>query len=153
MSTRRWANWGVSDQGQRHLLFLVRLPLFVVRSDRQIPRCRPISSSADPIAWVVRHTSSTFWWRIEGDCLWDVCIRDGDLISVDRAGKRRLGREVLGVVDGAIIANILKKRNGRFFCAPVNGHTTSTSPSRNALRRAIPARVGQKACNPRDSGF
>ena len=42
-----------------------------------------LEDEIDPMAWVVRHPSSTFWWRVEGDCLWDVGIRDGDIIAVD----------------------------------------------------------------------
>lgn len=83
-----------------------------------------LEDEVDPIAWVVRHPSSTFWWRVEGDCLWDVGIRDGDLIAVDRAGKRRLGRAVLAVVDGAVTAKILRKRDGRFYLAPANSKDT-----------------------------
>ena len=64
--------------------------------------------------------ASTFWWRVEGDCLWDVGIRDGDIIAVDRAGRRRLGRAVLAVVEGAVTAKILRKRDGRYFLAPAN---------------------------------
>lgn len=79
-----------------------------------------LEDEIDPIAWVVRHPSSTFWWRVEGDCLWDVGIRDGDIIAVDRAGKRRLGRAVLAVVDGTVTAKILRKRDGRYFLAPAN---------------------------------
>lgn len=74
----------------------------------------------DPIAWVVRHPASTFWWRVEGDCLYDAGIRDGDLIAVDRAGKRRVGRAVLAVVDGAVTAKILKRRKDRYYLAPAN---------------------------------
>jgi len=69
---------------------------------------------------VVRHPSSTFWWRVEGDCLWDAGIRDGDLIAVDRSGKRRIGRAVLAVVEGAVTAKILRKRDDRYFLAPAN---------------------------------
>jgi DNA polymerase V len=79
-----------------------------------------LEDEIDPIAWVVRHPSSTFWWRVEGDCLWDVGIRDGDIIAVDRAGKRRLGRAVLAVVDGAVTAKILRKRDGKFYLATAN---------------------------------
>lgn len=79
-----------------------------------------LEEEIDPIAWVVRHPTSTFWWRVEGDCLWDVGIRDGDLIAVDRAGKRRIGRAVLAVVEGAVTAKILRKRDGRFYLAPAN---------------------------------
>ena len=79
-----------------------------------------LEDEIDPIAWVVRHPTSTFWWRVEGNCLWDVGIRDGDLIAVDRAGKRRIGRAVLAVVDGAVTAKILRKRDDRYFLAPAN---------------------------------
>ena len=53
-------------------------------------------------------------------CLWDVGIRDGDLIAVDRAGKRRVGRAVLAVVEGAVTAKILRKRDQKYFLAPAN---------------------------------
>jgi len=84
------------------------------------PAADDLEDEIDPIAWVVRHPTSTFWWRVEGNCLWDVGIRDGDLIAVDRAGKRRVGRAVLAVVDGAVTAKILRKRNDRYFLAPAN---------------------------------
>jgi len=79
-----------------------------------------LEEEIDPIAWVVRHPASTFWCRVEGDCLWDVGIRDRDIIAVDRAGKRRLGRAVLAVVEGAVTAKILQKRDGKYFLAPAN---------------------------------
>ena len=79
-----------------------------------------LEDEIDPMAWVVRHPSSTFWWRVEGDCLWDAEIRDGDIIAVDRAGKRRIGRAVLAVVEGAVTAKILRKRGDRYYLAPAN---------------------------------
>ena len=82
------------------------------------PAADDLEDEIDPISWVVRHPSSTFWWRVEGDCLWDVGIRDGDLIAVDRAGKRRVGRAVLAIVEGAVTAKILRKRDQKYFLAP-----------------------------------
>ena len=79
-----------------------------------------LEDEIDPMAWVVRHPSSTFWWRVEGGCLWDAEIRDGDIIAVDRAGKRRIGRAVLAVVEGAVTAKILRKRGDRYYLAPAN---------------------------------
>jgi DNA polymerase V len=84
------------------------------------PAADDLEDEVDPIAWVVRRPTSTFWWRVEGNCLWDVGIRDGDLIAVDRAGKRRIGRAVLAVVDGAVTAKILRKRNDQYFLSPAN---------------------------------
>lgn len=36
------------------------------------------------------------------------------------AAKRRLGRAVLAVVEGAVTAKILRKRDGKYFLAPAN---------------------------------
>ncbi len=98
----------------------VRFVIEPVSAGFPSPAADDLEDEIDPIGWVVRHPSSTFWWRVEGDCLWDVGIRDGDLIAVDRAGKRRIGRAVLAVVEGAVTAKILRKREGRYFLAPAN---------------------------------
>lgn len=84
------------------------------------PAADDLEDEIDPIAWVVRRPSSTFWWRVEGDCLLDVGILHGDLIAVDRDGTRRLGRAVLAVVEGSVTAKILRKRAGRYYLAPAN---------------------------------
>ena len=78
------------------------VPVLLTRASAGFPSPAgdDLEDEIDPIAWVVRHPTSTFWWRVEGDFLWDVGIRDGDIIAVDRAGKRRIGRAVLAVVEG-----------------------------------------------------
>ena len=79
-----------------------------------------LEDEIDPIAWVVRRPGSTFWYRAEGDCLADVGIVDGDLIAFDRSGKKRLGRVMLFVVDGAFTAKVLNKRDGQYWLDPAN---------------------------------
>ena len=79
-----------------------------------------LEDEIDPIAWVVRRPGSTFWYRAEGDCLADAGILDGDLIAFDRSGKKRLGRVMLFVVDGAFTAKILNKRSGKYWLDPAN---------------------------------
>ena len=98
----------------------VRLVANAVSAGFPSPAGDDLEDEIDPISWVVRHPSSTFWWRVEGDCLWDAGIRDGDIIAVDRSGKRRAGRAVLAVVEGAVTAKMLRKRDGRYFLAPAN---------------------------------
>lgn len=98
----------------------MRLVTMTVSAGFPSPAGDDLEDEIDPMAWVVRHPASTFWWRVEGDCLWDVGIRDGDLIAVDRDGKRRLGRAVLAVVEGEVTAKILKRREGRYYLAPAN---------------------------------
>jgi DNA polymerase V len=96
------------------------VPLAPIKAGFQSRLGEPLDGEIDPIAWVVRHPASTFWWRVEGDCLWDVGIRDGDVIAVDREGKHRVGRAVLAVVDGAMTAKILRKRDGKPYLATAN---------------------------------
>lgn len=102
---------------QRRPVRLVALP---VSAGFPSPATDDLEDEIDPIAWVLRRPSSTFWWRVEGDCLRDVGILDGDLIAVDRDGTRRLGRAVLAVVGGEVTAKILRRREGRYYLAPAN---------------------------------
>ena len=82
------------------------------------PAADDLEDTIDPIKWVVRHEHATFWWRVSGDSLEAEGILDGDLIAVDRAGKRRHGRIVVAVVDGAITVKKLAKRDGVWFLDP-----------------------------------
>lgn len=50
------------------------------------PAANDLEDEINPIAWIVRHPASTFWWRIEDDCFLDAGILDDDLIAVDQAG-------------------------------------------------------------------
>ncbi|OWJ77431.1 LexA family protein [Haematobacter genomosp. 1] len=106
-------------------------PLKVILVDRLVPLASvsvpagfpspagdDLEDTVDPIKWVVRHERSTFWWRVSGDSLEAEGILDGDLIAVDRSGKRRPGRIVVAVVDGQITVKKLAKRNGHWFLDP-----------------------------------
>lgn len=79
-----------------------------------------LEDSIDPMAWIVRHESATFWWAVAGDSLQNEGILDGDLIAVDRAGKKRLGRLVLAVVEGQVTLKKLARRNGIYFLDPAS---------------------------------
>lgn len=82
------------------------------------PAADDLEDSIDPIAWIIRHPSATFWWRVTGESLVDEGIFDGDLVAIDRAGKRKVGRIVLAVIDGGITIKKLAKRNGEYWLDP-----------------------------------
>ncbi len=96
------------------------LPLasIVVPAGFPSPAADDLEDAIDPIAWIVRHESATFWWRVSGHSLEAEGILDGDLIAVDRAGKRRIGRVVLAVVDGEVTIKKLARRSGALFLDP-----------------------------------
>ena len=82
------------------------------------PAADDLEETVDPIQWIVRHERATFWWRVTGDSLNAEGILDGDLIAVDRSGKRRNGRIVLAVVEGAVTIKKLARRDGRWHLDP-----------------------------------
>jgi len=43
-----------------------RLALARVSAGFPSPAADDLEEEVDPIAWVVRHPTSTFWWRVEG---------------------------------------------------------------------------------------
>lgn len=96
----------------------VKLSSVVVPAGFPSPAGDDLEDEIDPIAWIVRHPSATFWWRVSGDSLVDEGIHDGDIIAVDRAGKTRIGRIVLAVVDGSITLKKLAKRDGQYWLDP-----------------------------------
>ncbi|WP_245257354.1 LexA family transcriptional regulator [Pseudochrobactrum sp. AO18b] len=96
----------------------VKLSSIVVPAGFPSPASDDLEDEIDPIAWIVRHPSATFWWRVSGDSLIDEGIYDGDIIAVDRAGKARVGRVVLAVVDGSITLKKLAKRDGQYWLDP-----------------------------------
>lgn len=100
--------------------FFVPISLVSVSAGFPSPAGDDLEDEINPIDWIVRHPNSTFWWRVEGDCLADAGIFDGDIIAVDRAGKKRLGRIVLAVLDGEVTAKILARENGEYWLKPAN---------------------------------
>lgn len=96
------------------------LPLasIVVPAGFPSPAADDLEESIDPIGWIIRHPSATFWWRVTGDSLSDEGIFDGDLVAIDRAGKRKVGRIVVAVVEGCITIKKLAKRNGEYWLDP-----------------------------------
>lgn len=96
----------------------VPLASFPVPAGFPSPAADDLEDTVDPIKWVVRHEHATFWWRVAGDSLEAEGILDGDLIAVDRAGRRRSGRVVLALIDGEITVKKLAKRGGLWFLDP-----------------------------------
>ena len=96
----------------------VRLASIVLPAGFPSPAADDLEDTIDPISWIIRHPSATFWWRVTGESLVDEGIFDGDLVAIDRAGKRKVGRIVVAVVDGGITIKKLAKRDGAYWLDP-----------------------------------
>lgn len=98
---------------------LVPLALTQVPAGFPSPAADDLEDLVDPMAWIIRHESSTFFWRISGDSLEVEGIFDGDIIAIDRAGRKRNGRVVLALVDGGITLKKLRKQgDGEWYLDP-----------------------------------
>ncbi len=97
---------------------LVPLALSRVPAGFPSPAADDLEDLVDPMAWIIRHESSTFFWRISGDSLEVEGIFDGDIIAIDRAGRKRNGRVVLALVDGGITLKKLRKAGDEWFLDP-----------------------------------
>ena len=88
------------------------------------PAADDLEGEIDPIDWITRIPTTTFWWKVQGDSLDDLGIRDGDLIAVDRDGKRRVGRVVVAVVDGDVTVKVLTRKGqgaeAEYWLLPAN---------------------------------
>ncbi|WP_312609103.1 LexA family protein [Agrobacterium pusense] len=69
----------------------------------------------DLVAWMIRHETATFWFRVSGNSLNRAGILDGDFVAIDRAGKVVPGRTVLALHNGDITLKVLTKRDGRLW--------------------------------------
>ena len=99
---------------------LVRLAVVPASAGFPSPATDHLEDEIDPIKWAIKRPGSTFWWRVEGDCLLDRGIHDGDLIAVDRDSRKGVGQVVLAVIDGEIVAKVLGKDRTGYWLEPAN---------------------------------
>jgi DNA polymerase V len=99
-------------QPQRRLL----LPLAgaAVAAGFPSPADDYIESRIDLNDVLIRHPSSTFFLRVNGDSMRDAGILNGDLLVVDRAVEPRAGRVVVAVLDGGFTLKYLNRHQGRW---------------------------------------
>lgn len=96
-----------------------------------------LEDQIDPISWIVRHPSATFWWRVSGDSLLDEGIHYGKLIAVDYAGKKKVGVIVFAVVDAQLPSKRWKSVTGYMGRAHERPSTICLSSEKTAARSII----------------
>jgi len=74
-----------------------------------------IERSLDLNEYLVKHPSSTWFARAQGDSLKHVGIFHDDLLIVDRAAERRQGAVVVAAVGGELVCRILDLHNRRLL--------------------------------------
>lgn len=69
---------------------------------------------------LIRDRASTFFARVDGDCLSQSLIVDGDLVIVDKSLEPRDGCKVVAVVDGEFTLKTIKISKDIVFLLPDN---------------------------------
>jgi DNA polymerase V len=69
---------------------------------------------------LIKHPAATFFAHVQGDCLNDANIYDGDLLIIDRAETPRHKSIVVAIVNGEFTVKRLYKRNGEIRLVPEN---------------------------------
>jgi len=69
---------------------------------------------------LIRNKPSTFFARVDGDCLSQSLIVDGDLVIIDKSLEPRDGCQVVAVVDGEFTLKTIKKGKGVIYLLPDN---------------------------------
>lgn len=94
-------------------LSLLKLPLFssAVRTGFPSPADDFMDRMLDLNEYLVKHPSSTFFARAEGNSLQGIGIYDKDILIVDRSLETRHGAIVIAAVNGDLTCKILDKHH------------------------------------------
>lgn len=79
-----------------------------------------IEMQLDLNSHVIKHPSSTFFVRVEGESMKEVGIFPGDILVVDRSLKPIDGKIVIAAIDGELTVKRLKKDKNALFFLPEN---------------------------------
>lgn len=97
-------------------------PLFLSRVTAGFPSPAEdyVEGSLDLNEHLIQHKEATFFVRVRGDSMAGACIRNGDLLVVDRAREASDGDIVIAVVDGELTVKRLYRRGGHLRLLPEN---------------------------------
>ena len=78
------------------------------------------STPLDLNTLLIKHASSTFYMRVDGDSMQDMGIFTGDLIIVDKSLETRSGDVVVAFIDGEFTLKQFITRGNRGILRPAN---------------------------------
>ena len=82
----------------------------------------------DLVKLLVRHSASTFFFRIDGVSMVDADMDEGDIIIVDRAVEPYSGCKAVCFIDGEYTVKRVELREGGAVLLPCNEHNSKYHP-------------------------
>ena len=98
------------------------LPLFVtpVAAGFPSPAENYVDRKIDLNQELIKHPSSTFFVKVEGDSMQDAGIYSGNTLIVDRSLDATNGAIIVAVVNGEFTVKRIQKIKGKYFLVPEN---------------------------------
>lgn len=98
------------------------IPLFNCRVSAGFPSPADdyVERKLDLNEHLIKHPSSTFFVKVEGDSMINAGIHSGDLMIVDRSLTAKDGSVIVAVVNGEITVKRFRKTATRVFLQPEN---------------------------------
>ncbi len=98
------------------------LPLFLVGVSAGFPSPADdyIEKQLDLNEHIIKHPSSTFFVRVEGDSMKDANISSGDILVIDRSIEPSNGKIVVAIINGEFTVKRLLKTPAGIYLQPEN---------------------------------
>ena len=87
-----------------------------------------VREKLDLVKLLVRHSASTFFFRIDGVSMVDADMDEGDLIIVDKAVDPYNGCKAVCFIDGEYTVKRVEINSGGAVLLPCNEHNTQFKP-------------------------
>jgi len=100
----------------------LKLPLYTSRIKAGFPSPADdyIEKNLDLNEYLVKHPSSTFFVKVEGDSMFETGIRSGDILIVDRSLEVKNNKVVIAAINGELTVKRIQKKKDKIFLIPDN---------------------------------
>jgi DNA polymerase V len=98
------------------------LPLFLAKISAGFPSPAEdyIDKNLDLNEYLIKHPSSTFFVRVEGDSMINAGIHSGDILIVDRALEPADNKIIIAVLNGELTVKRIQKGKDKLYLIPEN---------------------------------
>jgi len=79
-----------------------------------------VEQSIDLNSLLIKHPSSTFFAKVDGDSMQDSFIMDGDIVIIDKSLEPRDGSKVVAFIEGEYVMKTIKIEKNKILLIPEN---------------------------------
>ena len=100
----------------------IKLPLYIssIKAGFPSPADDYIEKNLDLNDFLIKHPSSTFFLKVEGESMIDAGIHSGDILIVDRSLEPKNNKIIIAALNGELTVKRIKKYKSKLFLVPEN---------------------------------